>query len=89
MADTPKTRISIDVWEQAGQVAERMGLNGERAAIEAVFRCFHDAYVLGDVPVSAEEGRANPDVIRIASTPSPEPEKEPNCAADLNNLLNA
>lgn len=88
MADTPKTRISIDVWEQAGQVAERMGLNSERAAIEAVFRCFHDAYVLGDVPVSADEGRGNPDFIRITATPA-EPDKEPNCAADLNNLLNA
>lgn len=82
--ETPKTRISIDVWEQAGHVAERMGLNGERAAIEAVFRCFHDAYVLGEVPMVVGDRLV---VERQDSTPS-EPATEANCATDLDNLLN-
>ncbi len=42
-----QTRISIDVWDEAGNVAKAMGLANERQAIEAVFRVFSGAYMQG------------------------------------------
>lgn len=90
VAETAKTRISNDVWQRAGEVAQRMGLSGERAAIEAVFRCFHNDYVLGAFPDQGAKGNIPLSPVTSMSEKTSELDElseTVNCAADLNNLL--
>lgn len=74
MAD-PKIRVSEDVWKKARSVAVRMGLNSERAAIEAVFRVFADTYI-----------NAPPPSLTPTLEPPPHSEKS-DCIAALDAVL--
>ena len=74
----PSTRISKDVWEGARELAERMGLQNERAALEAVFRVFSDSYCAGVQPGDITPPRKT----RTGKTP-----QKADCAAALDAVL--
>ena len=45
-----KIRLSHDVLEKAELIASEWGLKNARAAVEAVFRRYADAYLQGQLP---------------------------------------
>ena len=76
-----QTRISIDVWREAGNVAKAMGLANERQAIEAVFRVFSGAYM---------QGATIAQTVTSAAPPSPErssPNHQVNAAQAMSDLM--
>lgn len=81
---TAKTRISSDVWNKAGEVAERMGLSTPRQAIEAVFRVYADSYTIGQVPSIPTPSS----VPKISAAAQPKVETL-DCVAALDSLLSA
>jgi hypothetical protein len=54
-----KIRLSQDVLEKAEQIAQEWGLKNARAAVEAVFRRYSDAYL-------RSSGGGSPDAMTVA-----------------------